>query len=345
MGGRVHIAAFHEAGTTELPGGYSFLKATPSHLPLLPALPHDLSPVEEFMLGGEALVGEALRAWRREHPAVRLVNHYGPTELTVGCTDHCIEPGEELPSGPVPVGRPMWNTRAYVLDARLNLVPAGVEGELYVAGDHVARGYWRRPDLTSERFVADPFGPPGERVYRTGDLAVRRADGVLELRGRADGQLKIRGLRIEPGEVEGTLTGHPAVAQAAVVVREDTPGVRRLVGYVVGAAAGDLDEIRAHAARSLPAHMVPEALVALDALPMTSNGKLDRAALPAPESAPRRTTGSRAHRRRRHCAPSSPRSSDCPPAKSAWTPASSISVATASPPSTSSAGHSRRDCA
>ncbi|MGW7730760.1 amino acid adenylation domain-containing protein [Streptomyces canus] len=284
MGGRVHIAAFHEAGTTELPGGYSFLKATPSHLPLLPALPHDLSPVEEFMLGGEALVGEALRAWRREHPAVRLVNHYGPTELTVGCTDHCIEPGEELPSGPVPVGRPMWNTRAYVLDARLNLVPAGVEGELYVAGDHVARGYWRRPDLTSERFVADPFGPPGERVYRTGDLAVRRADGVLELRGRADGQLKIRGLRIEPGEVEGTLTGHPAVAQAAVVVREDTPGVRRLVGYVVGAAAGDLDEIRAHAARSLPAHMVPEALVALDALPMTSNGKLDRAALPAPES-------------------------------------------------------------
>ncbi|MFI6439353.1 amino acid adenylation domain-containing protein [Streptomyces sp. NPDC050759] len=282
MGGRVHIAAFHEAGTTELPGGYSFLKATPSHLPLLPALPCDLSPAEEFMLGGEALVGEALRAWRRAHPAVRLVNHYGPTELTVGCTDHPIEPGEELPSGPVPVGRPMWNTRAYVLDARLNLVPAGVEGELYVAGDHVARGYWRRPDLTSERFVADPFGPPGERMYRTGDLAVRRADGVLELRGRADGQLKIRGLRIEPGEVEGALTGHPAVAQAAVVVREDTPGVRRLVGYVVGAAAGDLDEIRAHAARNLPAHMVPEALVVLDALPMTPNGKLDRAALPAP---------------------------------------------------------------
>ncbi|WP_079140658.1 non-ribosomal peptide synthetase [Streptomyces sp. LUP47B] len=282
LGGRVHIAAFHEAGTTELPGGYSFLKATPSHLPLLPALPYDLSPTEEFMLGGEALVGEALRVWRRDHPGVRLVNHYGPTELTVGCTDHRIEPGEELPSGPVPVGRPMWNTRAYVLDAHLNLVPAGVEGELYVAGDHVARGYWRRPDLTCERFVADPFGPPGARMYRTGDLAVRRADGVLELRGRADGQLKIRGLRIEPGEVEGALTGHPAVAQAAVVVREDTPGVRRLVGYVAGAAAGDLDAVRAHAARNLPAHMVPEALVALDALPMTSNGKLDRAALPAP---------------------------------------------------------------
>ncbi|MFF4054730.1 amino acid adenylation domain-containing protein [Streptomyces sp. NPDC001668] len=282
LGGRVHIAAFHEAGATEVPGGHSFLKATPSHLPLLPALPYDLSPTEEFMLGGEALVGEALRAWRRDHPGVRLVNHYGPTELTVGCTDHRIEPGEELPSGPVPVGRPMWNTRVYVLDSRMHLVPPGVGGELYVAGDHVARGYWRRPGLTCERFVADPFGPPGERMYRTGDLAVRRVDGVLELRGRADGQLKIRGLRIEPGEVEGALTGHPAVTQAAVVVREDTPGTRRLVGYVVGAAVGDLHEIRAHAARNLPAHMVPEALVVLDALPMTPNGKLDRAALPPP---------------------------------------------------------------
>ena len=286
LGGRVHIAAFHEAGMTELPGGYGFLKATPSHLPLLPALPYDLSPAEEFMLGGEALVGEALRTWRHDHPGVRLINHYGPTELTVGCTDHRIEPGEDLPSGPVPVGRPMWNTRAYVLDTRMNLVPSGVEGELYVAGDHVARGYWRRPGLTSERFVADPFGPPGERMYRTGDLAVRRADGVLELRGRADGQLKIRGLRIEPGEVEGALTGHPVVTQAAVVVREDTPGLRRLVGYVVGVADDDLAEVRAHAARHLPAHMVPEALVTLDALPMTPNGKLDRAGLPAPAPAP-----------------------------------------------------------
>ncbi|GCB52470.1 non-ribosomal peptide synthetase [Streptomyces sp. NL15-2K] len=284
-GGRVHIGAFHEAGAAPLPGGYTFLKATPSHLPLLPALPHDLSPTEEFMLGGEALVGEALRAWRRDHPHVRLINHYGPTELTVGCTDHRIEPGEDLPTGPVPIGRPMWNTRAYVLDARLNPVPAGVEGELYVAGDHVARGYWNRPGLTAQRFVADPFGPPGDRMYRTGDLAVRRADGTLELRGRSDGQLKIRGLRIEPGEIEGVLTAHPTVAQAAVVVREDRAGVRRLVGYVVGAGDADRPALLAHAARHLPANMVPEALVALDALPMTPNGKLDRAALPAPEAA------------------------------------------------------------
>ncbi|WP_455568972.1 amino acid adenylation domain-containing protein [Streptomyces lincolnensis] len=281
-GGQVHIAAFHEAGTAPLPEGYTFLKATPSHLPLLPVLPHDLSPTEEFMLGGEALVGEALRAWRRDRPHVRLINHYGPTELTVGCTDHRIEPGEELPTGPVPIGRPMWNTRAYVLDARLNPVPVGVEGELYVAGDHVARGYWRRPGLTGERFVADPFGPPGERMYRTGDLAVRRADGTLELRGRADGQLKIRGLRIEPGEVEGVLTAHPSVAQAAVVVREDGAGVRRLVGYVVAPAGTDRAALLGHAARQLPTHMVPEALVLLDTLPMTPNGKLDRAALPAP---------------------------------------------------------------
>jgi amino acid adenylation domain-containing protein/non-ribosomal peptide synthase protein (TIGR01720 family) len=295
-GGRVHCAGFHEAGAEPLPGGYSFLKATPSHLPLLPALPHDLSPAEEFMLGGEALVGETLRAWRHDHPGVRLVNHYGPTELTVGCTDHRIEPGDDLPTGPVPIGRPMWNTRAHVLDARLNPVPIGVEGELYVAGDHVARGYWRRPGLTAERFVADPFGPAGGRMYRTGDLAVWRADGTLELRGRADGQLKIRGLRIEPGEVEGVLTAHPAVAQAAVVVCEDRSGVRRLVGYVVGAAEGDCPALLAHAARQLPAHMVPDALVSLDALPMTPNGKLDRAALPAPAAAREVTGGARAPR-------------------------------------------------
>ena len=290
-GGRVHVAGFHDAGAAPVNGGYTFLKATPSHLPLLPALPHDLSPTEEFMLGGEALVGEALRTWRRDHPDVRLINHYGPTELTVGCTDHRIEPGEELPTGPVPIGRPMWNTRAYVLDARLNPVPVGVEGELYISGDHVARGYWRRPGLTAERFVADPFDPSGGRMYRTGDLAVWRADGTLELRGRADRQLKLRGLRIEPGEVEGVLTAHPAVAQAAVVVREDRAGVRRLVGYVVGAAEADCPAVLAHAARRLPAHMVPEALVALDALPITPNGKLDRAALPAPAATRETTTG------------------------------------------------------
>ncbi|WP_338686825.1 amino acid adenylation domain-containing protein [Streptomyces acidiscabies] len=277
-GGQVHIAAVHEADERQL----TFLKATPSHLALLPALPHDISPAEEFMLGGEALVGEALRAWRREHPGVRLINHYGPTELTVGCTDHRIEPGDELPSGPVPVGRPMWNTRAYVLDRRLNPVPAGVEGELYVGGAQVARGYHNRPALTGERFVADPYGPPGSRMYRTGDLAVQRSDGALELRGRSDGQLKIRGLRIEPGEIEGALTSYDGVEQAAAVVREDRPGVRRLVGYLVGAAGVDAVDVRAHAARRLPEHMVPEAFVVLDALPMTANGKLDRGALPAP---------------------------------------------------------------
>ncbi len=282
-GGRVHIAAVHEAGAEPLPGGYTFLKATPSHLALLPALPSDISPAEEFMLGGEALVGEALRAWRRDHPDVRLINHYGPTELTVGCTDHRIEPGDDLPSGPVPIGRPMWNTRAYVLDGWLNPVPAGVEGELYVGGGQVARADRNRPGLTAERFVADLYGPPGARTYRTGDLAVRRADGALELRGRADGQLKIRGLRIEPGEIEGVLTAHGAVDQAAVVVREDRPGVRRLVGYVVGPADVDSDAVRAYAARRLPEHMIPEAFVVMAALPMTPNGKLDRAALPMPE--------------------------------------------------------------
>nr|BAX89998.1 Non-ribosomal peptide synthetase [Kibdelosporangium sp. AK-AA56] len=285
-GGAVHIAALHDAGAAPLPDGYTFLKATPSHMALLTGLPHDLSPTVELMLGGEALVGEALRDWRVRHPAIRLVNHYGPTELTVGCADHRVEPGEALPAGPVPIGRPMWNTRAYVLDERLHPVPPGVVGELYVAGAQVTRGYLGRPWLTAERFVADPFaelfGEAGERMYRTGDRVVRRRDGVLELRGRADHQLKVRGLRIEPGEVEAVLAAHPAVMQAAVAVRD-----KRLVGYLTAAATLDVAEVRAHAATRLPEQMVPEVLLVLDVLPLTPNGKLDRAALPTPDTAAR----------------------------------------------------------
>ncbi|MFC9502549.1 amino acid adenylation domain-containing protein [Streptomyces sp. NPDC057002] len=298
-GGTVHIAELHEAGAAPLPGGYTFLKATPSHLTLLPGLPYDVSPGEELMLGGEALVGEAVRDWRDRHPGVRLFNHYGPTELTVGCTDLRFEPGERVPSGPVPIGRPMWNTRAYVLDERLRPVPPGVPGELYVAGAQVTRGYLGRPGLTAERFVADPygtlFGEPGARMYRTGDRAVRRRDGVLQLRGRADRQLKIRGLRIEPGEIEAVLAGHPDVGQAVVGVH-DGPTGPLLAGYLVpadGRRPGP-EDIRAHAARLLPAHMVPQALLLLDTLPLTPNGKLDRDALPAPAVAPERTTAGRA---------------------------------------------------
>ncbi|WP_039638095.1 non-ribosomal peptide synthetase [Streptomyces sp. 769] len=287
-GGRVHLTALEDLPAGEQPAEdapLTFLKATPSHLPLLAALPDRWSPAELLILGGEALTGAAVAPWRAVHPDVTLVNAYGPTELTVNCAEFEIPPGAELPSGPVPIGRPFWNMRAYVLDAGLRPVPPGVVGELYVSGAQVARGYLGRPGLTAERFVPSPF-EPGVRMYRTGDLARRRPDGQLEFAGRADEQVKVRGFRIEPGEVAAVLTAHPSVRQAVVVAREDGATGVQLVGYAVPAdptAGLDARELRAHIAAQLPDYMVPSAVVALDEVPLTPNGKLDRKALPAPD--------------------------------------------------------------
>ncbi|MGV9856483.1 amino acid adenylation domain-containing protein, partial [Streptomyces sp. NPDC003442] len=288
-GGRVVLGELDEhAGHAGRP---SFMKVTPSHLGMLEALPEEVSPSGTLITGGEALVGEALTSWRAAHPDVTVVNAYGPTEATVNCADFRIEPGAAVAAGPVPIGRPFWNTRAYVLDASLRPVPPGAAGELYIAGVVLARGYWRRADLTAERFTADPYGPVGARMYRTGDLARWNADGQLVYVGRVDDQVKVRGFRIELGEIQAVISGHPDVARTAVVVREDRAGDRRLVAYVV--ADGRVSEVglREHAAGLLPDYMVPSAFVTLPELPLTPNGKLDRRALPAPEYGPDTAVG------------------------------------------------------
>ncbi|SEG89214.1 non-ribosomal peptide synthase domain TIGR01720/amino acid adenylation domain-containing protein [Nonomuraea solani] len=250
-----------------------------------------LPSVRRVLCSGEALPAETVHRFHRAHDA-ELHNLYGPTEAAVDVTAWPCPPG--MPDDPVPIGLPVWNTGVRVLDGALRPVADGETGELYLTGVQLARGYLGRPGLTATRFVADPFGAPGERMYRTGDLGRRRPDGAFEYAGRVDNQVKLRGQRVELGEIESVLTGHPAVEQAAVLVRENTGGHRHLVGYLVAAEPVADDDLEAYLAARLPAHMVPARYVTLDELPVTANGKLDRAALAAIE--PRRTGGGRAAR-------------------------------------------------
>ena len=268
------------------PGGFSLIKLTPAHLEMLrQCLPAEAAALAARMMvvGGEGLWGEELTFWRDHAPLTRIVNEYGPTETVVGCCVYEVLAGEVKP-GTVPIGRPVANTRLYVLGRCAEPVPVGVIGELYIGGLQVGRGYLKQAGLTAERFVPDSLsGKAGERLYRTGDLVRRTVDGQLEFIGRIDEQVKLHGYRIELGEIETVLAQHPQVRDCVVMLRTDTPGNSRLAAYLIAELQPSHADLQRFLQERLPDYMVPSVFVFMDDLPLTPNGKVDRKALPAPD--------------------------------------------------------------
>ena len=265
------------------------LKIVPAHLAALHTSPHPeyIFPRRLLILGGEASLSEWVESLQRLAPGCTILNHYGPTEATVGVLTYRMEENQRFPrTSTLPLGRPLANVQIYLLDQHLQPVPLGVQGELYIGGANLARGYLNRPALTAEQFIPHPFSDaPGARLYKTGDLARYLPDGNIEFLGRSDYQVKIRGYRVELGEVEAALGQHPAIRQAVVCTQEDLQENKRIVAYVVLSKeiAFSLHTLRSFLHTKLPDYMVPAAFIVLDALPLTPNGKIDRQALSAPD--------------------------------------------------------------
>jgi amino acid adenylation domain-containing protein len=245
----------------------------------------DLRPLKQLLAGGDALSPAHVRKAIETLPGCRLINGYGPTEGTTFTCCHTIS-SEDAQGNSIPIGRPISNTQVYLLDSENELVPPGGVGELCIGGDGLARGYLNQPELTGAKFVRHPFrDEPEARIYKTGDLARYRPDGSLEFLGRTDNQVKINGHRIELGEIEVVVMQHPSVRSTAVVARHDTPGEKKLIAYVVPREDCTITKLRAYLQGKLPSHMVPAAFVLMDSLPLSPNGKVDRAALPTPQAA------------------------------------------------------------
>jgi non-ribosomal peptide synthetase component F len=295
-GGSLHLVSRQRAADAAALAGYfgrhpiDYLKIAPSHLSALqkalPDRPQAVLPRRWLVIGGEASQWEWVKRLPALIPGLRVFNHYGPTETTVGVLTYDVNGREEERHGVSPLGRPLPNVTAYILDPRGEPVPVGVPGELWLGGAGVARGYLNRPQLTAERFTADPLAPGGRR-YRTGDLARWSPEGVVEFLGRLDHQVKIRGFRIELGEVQAMLARHPAVSDAVVLARGEDDEKRLVAWFATRAGMGlgqavDLDELRSWLREQLPDYMVPAALVPLETLPLTPHGKVDLQALPEP---------------------------------------------------------------
>jgi len=268
---------------------YSLIKITPTQLELLAQqLPPQIAAgkTKAFIIGGENLTAQHIAFWQKYAPETLLFNEYGPTETVVGCCIYQV-PHDKQTSGSIPIGRPIANTQLYILDDNLQLQPIGLPGELYIGGAGLARGYLNRPELTAEKFISNPFEcSKSPRLYKTGDLARYLPNGNIEYLGRIDHQVKIRGFRVELGEIEAVLSRHPAIYNSVVVAHKDESGNQRLIGYVVPNSKSEIPKssnLRDFLKQKLPDYMVPAVFVMLKTLPLTSNGKVDRKALPAPE--------------------------------------------------------------